>query len=270
METLALIQNHEAQLPYRIDRLSLTEEQGIFVVRDDLLPAGTKQRAILPLLDDFIRKKIRHVTYASPFAGFAQVALAYGCNVKGVRCTLFCEKDPNQSGSRPHPFTELAARWGAEIFLVDDLETGERSAAELSEKHGCHKIPLGFHCQEFQQHFQRAVREGLKHIRQKLGFFPARAWLPVGSGTLCQAFHQACEGKIEIHCVDVHVLPENDFRIQAVRDLPNVHYYSASELFKEPALKPPTIPSNIHYDAKLWAIIKNSSRSGDLWWNVAR
>jgi hypothetical protein len=257
-------------LPFRVDRISIREEHGVFVMRDDLLPGGTKQRAVQPLLQDFLRNGIQHVTYASPFAGFAQVALAHGCKESGLRCTLFCERDPHQPGMNAHTFTTLAATWGAEIILVENLAEGEARAAELAEGGSCHKIPLGFHCREFQQHFQRVVRDGLRSIRLQLSFIPARIWLPVGSGTLTQAFHYASHDDLELHCVNVHVLPESDLRIQAIRSLPRVRYYSAKETFAEKATELPPLPSNIHYDAKLWPIIKEFSRNGDLWWNVAR
>ncbi|MGZ3710114.1 MAG: pyridoxal-phosphate dependent enzyme [Bdellovibrionota bacterium] len=272
METLAVQNAFSANqsFPFRVDRISITENRGIFVVRDDLLPAGTKQRAVIPLLQEFLKRRISHVTYASPFAGFAQVALAYGCKEVGLRCTLYCERDPNQAGFKAHDFTELARQWGAEIFLVDSLATGEQRAADLAESGDCHKIPLGFHCSEFQSHFQRAVKEGLGEIRHQLGFLPARTWLPVGSGTLTQAFRSACPPEMELHCVDVHVLPPSDLRLQALRSLSNVQFYSVPESFPEKAIRPPPLPSNIHYDAKLWNILCELSRSGDLWWNVAR
>lgn len=258
------------QLPLQLDRIHLSPERSIYVVRDDLLPAGTKQRAILPLLRDFQRQGATHMIYASPFAGFAQVALAYGCHSVGLQCTLFCERDPHQPGVAAHDFTKLAEHWGAKVALTENLAEAEERADELAESSGGTKIPLGFHCREFQQHFQLAVADALAEIRQELGFLPKRVWLPVGSGTLTNAFHKVALDTTELCCVDVHVLNPKDLRLQALRLLPRVRYFSAEEEFSERAASRPPLPSNIHYDAKLWSFVKNHAQDGDLWWNVAR
>ncbi len=42
---------------------------------------------------------------------------------------------------------------------------------------------------------------------------------------------------------------------------------SAAAFAEQASLSPP-IPSNEHYDAKLWAHILERGRAGDLWWNV--
>lgn len=257
-------------LPLQLDRIHLSSERSIYVVRDDLLPAGTKQRAILPLLREFQRQGHAHMIYASPFAGFAQVALAYGCHSVGLACTLFCEKDPHQPGVASHAFTKLAQRWGAKIMLTDSLARAEEEADSLAAASGGLKIPLGFHCREFQLHFQRAVAEALASIRKDLCFLPKRTWLPVGSGTLTNAFHKVAPDTMELCCVDVHVLDPMDLRLQALRRLPRVQYFSAEEEFCEMAASRPPVPSNIHYDAKLWSFVKSHAQDGDLWWNVAR
>jgi hypothetical protein len=48
----------------------------VHVVRDDLLPGGTKQRAVHAYLRDAIAGGATSFVYASPPPGFAQVALA--------------------------------------------------------------------------------------------------------------------------------------------------------------------------------------------------
>ena len=256
--------------PLVLDRLFLDFGRSIHVVRDDLLPAGTKQRAVLPLLRDFQMQGVRTVVYASPFAGFAQIALAYGAQQVGLDCILYCERDPGQPGMQPHAFTQVAKGWGAKIFLANTLDEAEKKAEEAADKKAAKKIPLGFHCREFSRHFQTVVNQSLMHIRGQLGNFPRRVWLPVGSGTLAQAFRRATPAATELCCVNVHVLPEQDLRIQAVRAMANTKYYAVEQAFADKAREPPPIPSNIHYDAKLWSIIRNHAQNGDLWWNVAK
>src|SRR5687768_9894600 len=71
----------------------------LHVVRDDRLEGGTKQRAAEPFLAELVVDGVREVVYASPFAGFAQVALAASCRRVGLRCTVFASRDPAAPGA---------------------------------------------------------------------------------------------------------------------------------------------------------------------------
>ena len=253
-------------LPIRIDRVALDFRREISVLRDDLLPAGTKQRAVLPFLEELMKEGVRKVTYASPFAGFAQVALAYGCHALGLECTLYCERDPTQPKIKPHAFTTLAESWGAQIHLRDSLLAAEHCA----ECDGAYKIPLGFQCRQFQQHFQTAVAEIFQKLMRNPGPLPRVVWLPLGSGTLARAVHNIAPPELQLCCVDVRVLPPGDLRIQNLRAMKRIQYFAAEEEFAEAARNLPPIPSNVHYDAKLWRFLQQHASHGDLWWNVAR
>jgi hypothetical protein len=258
-----------ARLPVKIDRISLDNNRSIYVLRDDLLPAGTKQRAVTPFLRQMHNQGIRQVVYASPFAGFAQVALAVGCQEIGLACHLFCERDPSRPGLTAHRFTELARENGALISLTESLEEAEIGARDFALSTQAQKIPLGFQSHEFEELFQSVVREVLSAAHGLIGHPPNHTWLPVGSGTLTRAFRRAAPG-MKLCCVDVHVLPPNDLRLQALRSLPGIRHYSAPLRFQDPADHLPPVPSNLHYDAKLWALLEAEAEDGDLWWNVAR
>lgn len=244
----------------------------IHVVRDDLLPGGTKQRACGPLLEQLSRQGFSEFVYASPFCGFAQIALAYTCSKLGFSCTIFTERDRSrQDCKEPHAFTKLAEKFGARIELCDSLEYAEQRAENFASRAANrHKIPLGFSCAEFTSVFEVALSIQWDVIRLKLGKSPRRIWLPVGSGTLAGVFAQVLPDETEINCVNVHVLPDGDRRIRALNENPRFKLFSAPEVFADHALKQPTIPSNTHYDAKLWQFISAHGQNGDLWWNVAR
>ena len=83
-------------------------------------------------------------------------------------------------------------------------------------------------------------------------------------------FREILPREIKLNAVDVRVLPPNDKRIEAVRQLANTAVHTAREVFAEPCVNPPPLPSNKHYDAKLWRYIATQAQAGDLWWNVAR
>lgn len=243
-----------------------------YVVRDDLLPGGSKQRACVPLLKGLHKKGAQHFLYASPFAGFAQVALAFAAQQINLSCHLFCEEDKtNSMPLQKHAFTLLAEKFGAQITVVSTLNEAEALAEnEARKKTSNYKIPLGFNCEEFISEFEIQLREQWAHITKKMGLTPKRVWLPVGSGTLLSVIRRIVPNSTEINCVDVCVLSDQDPRIQAVKNDPRVNYFKTPEKFYQLAEQPPSIPSNIHYDAKLWRHLVEFGQMDDLWWNVAR
>ncbi len=246
-------------------------ERNFFVVRDDLLPGGSKQRACGEMLQEFSKGGFESFVYASPFAGFAQVALAFVGSVLGFKIHIICERDrgPKPELDGKHRFTRLAEKYGAQITLVDTLAQAETKAfQEASMKIA--KIPLGFSCKEFSQAFERELALQWAEISKQIGEAPRTIWLPVGSGTLLGVFKRILKPAMQIKAVNVGVLSDFDQRISQIsRDLGS-SFFKAPESFFEVAERPPKIPSNIHYDAKLWRFICAHGQCNDLWWNVAQ
>lgn len=239
-----------------------------YVVRDDLLPGGTKQRAAGPYIEEMMARGYSHFVYASPFSGFAQVALASICRFLGQKCTIICEKDQRFSDRRFHPFSLKAREFGANIFLVDSLEEAEECAVLLKDGNTM-KIPLGFDCPEFKTHLALVFEDALKEIKKVCGNFHT-LWMPVGSGTLVRTLLSVLPDTIQIKCVNVRVLSSEDARLQKLIAHPSVEFFEAPVPFRVEAEDLPSIPSNLFYDAKLWSFIKQNGHHGDVWWNVAR
>ncbi len=243
----------------------------VWIVRDDLLPGGTKQRAVGPYLTRKMAKGAEEFIYASPFSGFAQVALAASCQMLGVKAVLFCEIDPYCPDQGPHEFTRLAEKQGATIHLCKDLNEAERRAEAYADSHSSRfKLPLGFSDPQFIRDLQFELEKQLKQITLLLNGLPPRIWIPVGSGTLAQAFHQALKGRSVLKCVDVQVLPEGHPRFSQLSCLSHLQLSRAPQKFHQKASNLPPVPSNLYYDAKLWTFLENEGQNGDLWWNVAR
>ncbi len=78
---------------------------GIWVVRDDLHPGGTKARFIGRVFDG-----VQEAVYASPPEGGAQTSLAHVARVLGKKATIFVAQR-----AKPHARTLEAARMGADI-----------------------------------------------------------------------------------------------------------------------------------------------------------
>ncbi len=255
----------------KIDQI-FHKNKRFFAVRDDLLPGGSKQRACAPFLQKLVKEGQDDFYYASPFAGFAQVALAYTCQQLGLNCRLFCESDPTQKlAGQKHEFTKLAEAYGANISMHATLKEAEERATEMAcQSRRSYKIPLGFKCDPFTDAFEEALRIQWAKVIDQIGFVPRRLWLPVGSGTLVSVFERIVDPTTQLMCVDVHVLPAKDARILSLVGHSKINLFSAPEYFKDRADLPPEIPSNVHYDAKLWQFLVKYGQADDLWWNVAR
>ena len=106
--------------------------QKIQVARDDLLPGGTKQRACIPLLKSPLLQEYNEFIYASPFCGFAQIALAQACFELNLKCQIFCETAPGLPFTARHEFTRIAESFGAKVVIVPTLEAAEEAAQFLS------------------------------------------------------------------------------------------------------------------------------------------
>jgi 1-aminocyclopropane-1-carboxylate deaminase/D-cysteine desulfhydrase-like pyridoxal-dependent ACC family enzyme len=263
----------------RIEKI-LCNDTAVWVAREDLLPGGTKQRACAFLLEHLVEKGYETFVYASPFCGFAQVALAYVCKELDVACTLVCERDRSAdqnalstlTNDRFHTLSKLAESYGATLVIADDLTQAERIAADLaSRSRNAFKIPLGLDCAVFRTAMAGALKLQWEIIVHKLTVVPSTLWLPLGSGTLARCFSQVIDSrKTRIRCVDVHVLPPKDDRLQSITEDFGIEVFSAPESFQEPSRNVPPVPSNIFYDAKLWHFLEGHAKEDHLWWNVAR
>lgn len=113
------------------------EHGGVMVVRDDLLPGGTKMRAILPLIE---RKPPGEFVYPSPAYGYAQVALAHCARMAGRAATVFTAKRAS-----PHPLTRAAHDAGAKVVMVPYgyLSNVRAKARAYADATGAALVPFG-------------------------------------------------------------------------------------------------------------------------------
>ncbi len=266
---LETIKPHQTTIPpIHFQHLPLVNGQKIFIAREDLLPGGTKQRACQPYLQHLVNSGYSQFIYASPFAGFAQVALSYCAQRLGIQVILFCEKDPATQNF--HEFSLLAQKYGAQLILCDSLIEAETQANHfLHHRPSFFKIPLGFDDITFRQELKNALTYPLQSFFEK-NPKSTRLWVSLGSGTLLKCLRQILPRKINIEAVNVHVLRTDDPRIEMTKYIHGVTVHSATQKFSERCEQEPPIPSNIHYDAKVWSFLKRHAQDGDLWWNVAR
>ena len=108
---------------------------GIWVVRDDLHPGGTKARFIGQVFDG-----VQEAVYASPPEGGAQTALAHVARALGKKATIFVAQR-----AKPHPRTLEAARLGAKVVPVSPgyLTVVQSRARQYCRDSGASLIPFG-------------------------------------------------------------------------------------------------------------------------------
>lgn len=251
--------------------------KNIFVVRDDVLPGGTKQRAVIEFLKDKIQQGFNEFVYSGPFTGAAQIALAIGCQQLGVKATIFVSKIRPQSTQ-----TQCAVKFGA--VIIDNSERMTiKDLEEISTKYvnddvsKRFKIPFGFD----DKIFKKTMIENLKiavskavistsHLGErkfkkdvKFNFLKKRTMFLVGgSATLLNILYEVFPNyKFVVIQVGKTIWPDQI-------DNKNTTIYVASEKFNENAKFPPPYPSIQNYDAKVWSYVMKYGQEGDIVWNV--
>lgn len=214
----------------------------IIVVRDDLLPGGTKSRVIPALLSG-----ASEFVYASPAYGYAQVALAHACRAAGFAATIFTAKR-----NELHPRTREAKDAGAKIVMVPHgyLSNVQAKAKAYAAATGAKLLPFGLDVPE--------MAAGLRAVAESVDYVPSEVWTVAGSGTLSRAL-QAAWPEARFYAVQVGAEPKAG-RAEVLK---------ASEKFEQDARMKPPFPSCSNYDAKAWAFIQSRASEGALFWNVA-
>lgn len=104
------------------------EHAGFLVVRDDLLPGGTKRRAMHTLFDER-----SDYVYASPVYGHAQIALAHACHDYGKRALVFCAQRKTR-----YPLTQQAEIAGA---IIHEVPMGFLTVVQARCREYCEQHP---------------------------------------------------------------------------------------------------------------------------------
>jgi hypothetical protein len=224
---------------------------GIHVVRDDLIPGGTKRRFV----DSFmLTVSNNEVVYAATAYGGAQIALALAAAEAGKQATIFVAKR-----KKLYPRTQEAKDAGAKIIEVPMgfLSNVQAKARVYCEKTGAYLMPFGFDSVEA----RAAIAEAAKSVLKRYGRFD-EVWCVVGSGTMIRALQEAQLGRAY-------------FAVAVGRDNPEAGSAKVIRYprpFSADAKVLPPFPSCSNYDAKVWEYIQERGQDKDkeriLFWNV--
>ena len=221
----------------------IEEHAGVLVVRDDLLPGGTKTRALLPLMQ---AQAAAEFVYASPAQGYAQVALAHCARLLGRRATVF-----TAARKVPHPLTMAAADAGAAVVPVPCgyLSVVQARARAYAAERGAHLVPFGAD--------DAASLGAIAEAAAATGLEPAEVWSVAGSGVLTRALQRAWPRARFVAVVVGREGCDTGRARRIVHPLP----------FGWMAKVLPPFPSAAGYDAKAWEYIRGEAKPGALFWN---
>lgn len=222
------------------------EHNGVWVIRDDLFPGGTKAR-FMPVLFEGAEEAV----YASPAEGGAQTALATVAKDLGKRATIFVA-----ARAKLHPRTLEAARLGAKVVPVRPgyLSVVQARAKDYAKTSGARLVPFGVDLPE-------AITR-LADAALATGLDAQEVWCAAGSGVLARALAQAWP-RARRHVVQVgRALSREDVAGATI------HFYPRP--FSDVAKALPPFPSDPHYDAKAWETMTARKGPGRVvFWNVA-
>ena len=229
----------------------IIEEHGrMIVVRDDLVPGGSKMRFLPYLVED-----AKEVVFGGPFCGGAPFALSVWGARTNTKITLFYAKR-----KLLHQRQKAALRNGATIYQVPFgyMSNVQSKAKRYAADHGALFLPLGFDLPAASAPFIQQMR----NVRRMIGQVD-QVWSCAGSGMLARCLAEAFY-PTPVHAVIVGLQSRN--KKQPFRD--NVTTYTYPREFGWSAKSLAPFPSCGNYDRKAWEFCQARSSGKVLFWNV--
>jgi hypothetical protein len=275
-------------------------QNGIYVLRDDLLPGGTKSILLDSLLVN--NHDVNEFVYASPCYGGFQIALSIYCKNNNKKATIFCAKRKVR-----HPNTEICIQNGANVIEVPYgyLSVVEKHAREyLREPRFPHtpslqtkgiilgaggvlgaqclaplvplKITFGAHSPESINIIASRAKRVIETFHTTYGTPPHEIWCAIGSGTLISGIIQAVaemqekpsylsKGSEETACsIKIYgVQVGKEFKLNCAR-FPNVTIIVYPKPFEYASKMKVNFPSMPNYDLKAFeTCIKYNANSDE-------
>ena len=168
-------------------------QTGIYVLRDDLLPGGTKSIFLDSIISGGAMSPfdVNELVYASPCYGGFQIALSIFCKNNNKKATIFCAKRKVR-----HPNTEKCIQNGANVVEVpygylSVVEKHAREYVRTKEPGVTLKIAFGANSPESINIIASRAKRVIETFYTTYGTPPDEIWCAVGSGTLISGIIQA-------------------------------------------------------------------------------
>ena len=229
---------------------------GVHVVRDDLLNAGSKVRFV----DYYIKtlpESVKEVVFGNcPATGYAQISLPIVCKKYGKKAVLFMAE---REFGNLHEYQLKGLSKGADYRWVKMgmLTVTKKRARDYVAENPQERVelPLGL---EHPTVLGSIIKVARKHITCN----PTEIWSVGSSGTINRGLQLAFPD-VPVHVVQTgHSMNE--------REIGRAKHWKSPYKFDKP-IKPeeaPPFPSAPTYDAKAWPFIKEFAKPNSLFWNV--
>ena len=231
--------------------MTIEVHNGVHVLRDDLLPGGTKSVFLDKILDP---EKSVYV-YASPVYGAMQIALARYAKSIGKEAAIFCA-----NRKEPHENSLEAKRSGATVYQAPFgyLNNCQAKAKEFAKSNNGQYIEFGANYPVAID----AIAYRMKSITEQLGYEPDQIFCAVGSGTLIKGI---IAGTQQAEIIGIQVGAEVKDQLSTRARL--VKYPKS---FEEVSKIRAPFPSCRNYDLKAWEYCLKIKKEGQrvLFWNV--
>lgn len=224
------------------------------VIREDVLPGGTKQRGLFWYAQDIVKAGFNEIAYAGPAQGVAQAAMGVISKYFKIPAHMFYSGKPGVLSNR-------ARGLGVIMHEINGgLADCKHKAIEWSNmKKNRFLIPFGLDDGTFKEYLVIALRRATKHLNMD----QKHVWLVGGSGVLISVLY--------------HVFPKAYFHLIQVGktiwgssiDEARTQVFVHPDTFNTSAREMPEYPSISNYDAKVWYYAKKYGKPGDYIWNVA-
>lgn len=229
---------------------------GINVLRDDLLPGGSKSL----ILDSELDTAVNEWVYASPVYGGLQIALSHWCKNNNKKATIFCAKR-----NELHSNTQICIDLGANVIQIPDgyLNNIKGKANKYCIENNAKQIPFGLNTETARNIISNRIQEIIK----KLGKEPDEIWCAIGSGVLAEGI---IRGTKTAKIFGVQVGKEYKLGMSMFLDgFDRLTVIQYPKPFDKPSDITPPFKSTQNYDAKAWEYCISQKGSGDiLFWNV--
>ena len=239
---------------------TIEKHSGIFVLRDDLLPGGTKSVLMKSIVDEE-SPGIEEFVYASPVYGGFQIALAAYCEPRGKKVTIFCAKR-----NKMHANTLKCIEFGANIV---EVPYGYMTVVEKRARDYCLVTPntkkIVFGAKDEKN--IKILSDRAIQVFSEIGGEPDEVWCAIGSGTLVTSIATATKNGAKVYGVQVGAA----FTPPPHLGITVIEY---EKKFEQPSKWVAPFPSIVNYDLKAFEKcvqntkerVENGSRV--LFWNV--
>jgi len=248
--------------PIRLKEIKLEKpDRKISVISDNYIIGGTKTRALVPYLNEYLAKNpdLTELLYLGASNGYAQVALSYALSLlkSNVRAKIYFQFT---NLSEAKKLQTLATYINPTHIEYVSMEKPLREIWPLMEADvqadPVHKviIPFGLHDPAYEAYFTNSLKTHLIQYTDKI----KRLWIVGGSGTLFNTLYEILP---QTHFMVVQVGKKVEGKPERMTVLISSH-----KLYETIKVSIPYLTLN-SYDGKIWEFA-DQFEDGDHIWNV--